>query len=141
VDALAQVLFVAVGAAFFFLGGRNLLWNEARELQRFRDIVSRGLAIVMAESGIRNVLFGGLLAYASRPVPYSISWQVLGLAIVVLGAAVFAVARFNAPATPSLEQMPEGELLGKRVRARQLSGALYTLGGVIWVWNGHAVLS
>lgn len=140
-DALEKVLFVAVGAAFFVLGGRNIFWNEAKELQRFRAIVSRGLATVMAESGVANVLFGGLLAYASRTVPYSLSWQILGLAIVIMGAAVFAVARFKAPATPSLEQMPEGQLLAKRVKARQLSGALYTLGGVIWVWSGVTVLS
>jgi uncharacterized membrane protein len=141
VDALAKVLFVVIGAAFFFLGGRGLFWNEAREVERFRAIVSRGLATVMAESGVRNVLFGGLLAYASRTVPYSLSWQVLGLAIVILGAAVFAVARFNAPGTPRLEQMPEGPLLAKRVKARRVSGALYTVGGIIWVWNGLAVLS
>ena len=137
-DTLSQILFVTIAAAFLFLGGRNLLWNEARELERFRAIVSRGLATVMAESGIRNVLFGGLLAYASRAVPYGISWQILGLAIVIMGAAIFAVARFNAPGTPTLEQMPEGPLLEKRIRARQVSGALYVLGGVIWVWNGAA---
>jgi hypothetical protein len=63
------------------------------------------------------------------------------MAIVILGAAVFAVARFNAPGTPRLEQMPEGPLLAKRVKARRVSGALYTVGGIIWVWNGLAVLS
>ena len=132
----STLLFATIAAAFLLLGGRNLLWNEAKELERFRAIVSRGLATVMAESGVLNVLFGGLLAYASRTVPYGLSWQILGLAIVVLGAAVFAVARFNAPATPTLEQMPAGALLEKRVRARQLSGALYVLGGIIWIWNG-----
>lgn len=133
---VSNALFVAVGAGLFALGGRNLFWNEDREQQRFRDIVSRGLAAVMAQSGILNVLFGGLLAYASRSVPYSFSWQVLGLAIVLLGAAIFAIARFAAPATPPIEHMPEGLLLRRRVIARRLSGSLYTLGGLVWVWNG-----
>ena len=131
-----SVLVISITAVFFVLGGRNLFWNEAKEQQRFRAIVSRGLATVMAESGIINVLFGGLLAYASRTVPYSFSWQILGLAIVILGAAIFAIARFKAPGTPALEQMPEGALLAKRVTARRISGALYVVGGAVWVWNG-----
>jgi di/tricarboxylate transporter len=84
-DALSKALFVVIATALLAQGVRNTLWSESREQDRFRALVRRGLAAHMATSGFSIALFGGLLAYASRSVPFSLAWQTLGLAIVVLG--------------------------------------------------------
>ncbi len=129
-----------IAVALLIQGLRNILWTAAREQERFRAIVSRGLASHMATNGIMVVVFGGLLAYSSRSVPLSLSWQVLGLAIVILGCITVLLARLGSMETPALEQMPAGSILRKRVRGRRFSGALFMLGGIAWVWNGLSLV-
>lgn len=133
---LSKSLFAVTAAALLVQGVRNILWSESKEQERFRSIVRRGLRAHMAINGILIVIFGGVLAYASRTVPSSSSWQILGLAIVLLGCIVLLTARLGSAATPTLKQMPADSTLRKRVLGRRLSGALLLLGGIAWVWNG-----
>ena len=135
-NLVSTLAFYFVAVAFFTLGYRNLLWTIDREKRRLRLIVDRGLAAHLFSNAVWLILFGGILAYAARGVPDSVAWQTLGLAIVVLGALTFLVARFGSVRTPALESMPVDEELRKRVSGRRFSGSMFLLGGVAWVWNG-----
>ena len=126
-----------IGAALLIQGVRNLLWSEAKEQIRYRSILSRGLSTHMAANGMQIVLFGGLLTYASRSVPASVSWQIVGLAIVLLGCITLLVAGLGSLQIPNLGQMPPDSVLRKRVLRRKFSGALFLFGGIAWVWNGN----
>jgi hypothetical protein len=134
-DAWSEVSFFLVAAGFLSLGVRNVLWTLPKEQSRFCSLVRTGLAKKLLLNGAWLVLFGGLIMFAARTVPHSVSWQVLGLAIEVLGVIGAAVGKFGTVATPSLEQLPADKVLLKRVRYRRLSGVLLTLGGIVWVLN------
>ena len=137
---LQQLLFVAVTAALFLQGVRNCLWSLTKEQHRFAAIANLGLITHMVTSSVRIILFGGLIAYASRAVPHTLAWQVLGLAVVVLGCVTFLLTRFGRTKIPALEQMPSEALLARRVRDRRLSGALFVFGSIVWAWNGAALI-
>ncbi len=133
---LSDALFAVIAVTLLFQGIRNIFWSESKEKERFRSIVSLGLSSHMNRSGLSIVIFGGLLAYASRTVPSSIYWQSLGLAIVLLGCITLLLAKFSGAVTPTLEHMPGESTLRERVVGRRWSGALFLLGGIVWVWNG-----
>ena len=135
-DTWAAVAFFLVTAGFLGLGIRNILWSLTKEQIRFRSLVTNGLARSILNSGLSIVVLGGLVAFAARTVPHSVSWQILGIAIVALGCIGAAVAKFGSVITPSLEQMPEDKFLLRRVAQRRLSGVLLVIGGLVWVWNG-----
>ena len=137
---LQHLLLVAVTAALFLQGVRNCLWSLTKEQRRFEAITNRGLITHMVTGSVRIILFGGLIAYASRAVPHTLAWQMLGLAVVVLGCATFLVSGFGRIKIPALGQMPSDALLSKRVRARRLSGALFVFGSFVWAWNGAALI-
>ena len=121
-------------------GIRNGLWSTAKEQVRFRRLVSAGLARSIVTSGIQIVLFGGLVAFASRSVPQTIAWQILGLSIVVLGSIGMLVGKFAAIQTPTLEQMPDATSQRRRVIQRRMSGALFIIGSFVWTTNGATSL-
>ena len=135
-ETWAEVAFFLVSVGFITMGIRNVLWSLSKEQQRFQKLISNGLANSILRNAVWLIAFGGLVAFAARTVPHSVSWQVLGAAIVVLGCISAAVARFGSIETPTLEQAPENAILSKRVAHRRLSGVLFIIGGVAWIWNG-----
>jgi len=134
-DAWSEVSFFLVAAGFLSLGVRNVLWTLPKEQSRFRSLVGTGLAGKLLLDGVWLVLFGGLIMFAARTVPHSVSWQVLGLAVQVLGVIGVAVGKFGTVARPNLEQLPANKILLKRVRYRRISGFLLTFGGIVWILN------
>jgi len=140
IDTLSQITFVLVTVAFLALGIRNFVWSRAREQDRFRKVVSRGHASHVMMSGTLIMSFGVLIMFAARSVPNSLACMVLGLAVEFLGFIVVLVAKFGSIETPSIDQMPSETVLLKRVNLRRLSGALFVFGGLVWAWNGAALV-
>ena len=141
IDTLSQIIFVLIAVAFFALGIRNGFWSRAKEQDRFQKVVSRGLASHLMISGTLIMSLGVLIMFAARIVPNRLACMIFGLAVELLGLIVVLVARFGSIETPSTDQMPSETMLSKRVNLRKLSGALFVLGGLIWIWNGVALVA
>ena len=141
IATLSQITFVLITVAFLALGTRNCVWSRAREQDRFRKLVSRGLASHMMMSGALILSLGALIMFAARSVPNSFACMVLGIAVGFIGFMAVLVAKFGSIETPSIDQMPSGTILRKRVNFRRLSGALFVLGGFVWAWNGAALVA
>lgn len=135
-DVWSKSAFILVAAGLLTGGLRNIRWSVAKEELRFRKLISRGLSEALYVNGVMNFLLGGLLVFAARSIPHTVSWQLLGLLIVINGCIAIVVGRSDATKTLTLEQMPDKTTLLKRVKYRRVSGILLSLGAVAWLLNG-----
>lgn len=110
-----------------------LLWSVDREKARFHKIVAGDLSKIVYTNGFATVLFGGLLAYASRNLPNTVLWQVLGGLVVALGCILIVMTVLAKPASPATQDMPADAVLAKRVLQKRISGLLFLFGAFVWV--------
>ncbi len=118
------------------LSFRNIRWNENKEQRRVDRILSLGLAHTIRLDTIPILLIGLSLLAVGTDFRAAAAWDVIGFVLIGLWAVFMLVSIFGSFATQPIEHTLDPAICRKRVKARRISGILFLVGAIAWIYSG-----